>query len=84
MKVRLILFFFLAACQSPSPTKVDWDIQNPDATSSTRIYLDSTRLWAGGQGVDSVASPICIESSQIWAGRGKQVPGFSSEFMHRG
>ena len=84
MKVRLILFFLLAACQSPSPTKVDWDIQNPDATSSTRIYLDSTRLWAGGQGVDSVASPICVESSQIWEGRGNQVPGFSSEFMHRG
>jgi hypothetical protein len=63
---------------------VDWDIQIPDNKSSTKVYLDSTRLWSGGQGVDSVASPICVESTQIWEGRGHQVPGFSSEFMHRG
>ena len=84
MRISYLLLCFLAACQSPPKTAVDWDFQLPDRKGSTRVYLDSTAFYGGGRGVDSVASPICVESALPWEGKGKQVPGFSSEFLHRG
>ncbi|MFZ9499916.1 MAG: hypothetical protein ACO28S_08070, partial [Bacteroidia bacterium] len=84
MRISYLLLCFLAACQSPPKNRVDWDFQIPDRKGSTQVYLDSTAFYGGGRGVDSVASPICVESALPWEGKGKQVPGFSSEFLHRG
>ncbi|MBU6274211.1 MAG: hypothetical protein KGP34_04750 [Bacteroidetes bacterium] len=84
MRFSCFLLCFLAACQSPPKNRVDWDFQIPDRKGATRVYLDSTDFFGGGRGVDSVASPICVESDLPWEGKGKQVPGFSSEFLHRG
>jgi len=85
MKWILYSLIFLGACQRPSNRSVDWDFQVPDARGSaqgaTRVYLDSTARLGGGQGVDSVACPICVESNLMWEGRGNRVPGFSSEFL---
>ena len=89
MKFGCFLLCLLVACQSPPKSAVDWDFQVPVAQGSlqggsTRVYLDSMAFFGGGRGVDSVASPICVESALPWEGKGKEVPGFSSEFLHRG
>jgi len=89
MKFGCFLLCLLVACQSPPKSAVDWDFQVPVAQGSvqegsTRVYLDSTALFGGGRRVDSVASPVCVESTLVWEGKGNRVPGFSSEFLQKG
>ena len=71
MKIVYCMVCILVACQRPPQSAVDWDFQVPDAQVTTRgsaqvgvtrVYLDSTALFGGGRRVDSVASPVCVES----------------------
>jgi len=93
MKIVYFMVCILVACQRPPQSAVDWDFQVPDAQGTTRgsaqvgvtrVYLDSTAFFGGGRRVDSVASPVCVESTLVWEGKGNRVPGFSSEFLQKG